>query len=384
MPSPKLAKPGKSDSVVLICGEDEFAVKQRGRQVYQEWCGAADNLDHEIIDGAVNNSGEALRALAKLRESLQTLPFFGADKVIWFQNCTFLGDERSANSQAVTESLASLAQEFKAFSWDKVRLLITAGKVDKRKVFYKALDKLGSVETFAGWSMDDRDWAAGAENAVRNALKTEGKDISLDALAKLVASVGPNSRQLHMETVKLVTYVGERPGIQVEDVDAIVTHNKQSRAFALGDAFGERDLQRVLRTLDDELWEMKRDRQKSEIGLLYGIISKVRVMIFLKEMVREGWLKPSGDFSRFRVQLEGVPANALPDDRRFNPLAMNPYVLFRALTHARQYSLEELTHAMELLLECNQRLVLSSLDSASVLQQTLIKIISRTEQGRVV
>ena len=28
-----------------------------------------------------------------------------------------------------------------------------------------------------------------------------------------------------------------------------------------------------------------------EIGLLYGLIGKVRAMIFLKEMVREGWIK---------------------------------------------------------------------------------------------
>jgi hypothetical protein len=100
-------------------------------------------------------------------------------------------------------------------------------------------------------------------------------------------------------------------------------------------------------------------------------------------MMREGWIKPEPDFNRFKLQLERVPADALPEDKRFNPLAMNAYVLFKALAQAKHYTLDELTRAMDLLLECNQRLVFSSLDEATVLQQTLIKIISRTEQLRL-
>ena len=102
---------------------------------------------------------------------------------------------------------------------------------------------------------------------------------------------------------------------------------------------------------------MKRDSRKSEIGLLYGLISKVRVMIFLKEMLREKWIGADGEFGHFKAQLERVPAAQLPEDKRFNPLSMNPYVLYKALPHAARYSLEELVRAMNLLLECNQRLV---------------------------
>ena len=135
-------------------------------------------MDHEIIDASVNNSGEALAALAKLRAALQTLPFFGSAKVIWLQNCNFLGEERTAAAQAVTEDLAELSQELKSFPWQNVRLLVSAGKVDKRKTIYKTLEKIGSVETFAGWSADDRDWAAQAEAFALQALGELGKEIS--------------------------------------------------------------------------------------------------------------------------------------------------------------------------------------------------------------
>src|SRR5439155_25940555 len=149
-----------------------------------------------IIDAAVNHSGEALQALAKLREALQTLPFLGSGKAIWFQNCNFLGDERAASAHAVSESLAELAQEFKEFSWQNVRLLISAGKTDKRKAFYKTLEKIATVESYGGLSVDDRDWAGQAETLALRQLKALGKNISDEALSELVACVGPNVRQL--------------------------------------------------------------------------------------------------------------------------------------------------------------------------------------------
>jgi DNA polymerase-3 subunit delta len=364
-----------SNSLVLIHGDDDFAVKQRARQIYQQWCHELGGMDHEIIDAQAANSAEALKAVGRAREALNTLPFFGSGKAVWFQNCNFLGDERTATAQAVTETLAEFADELKKFRWDNVRLLISAGKVDKRRTFYKALEKCGVVEMFTAWSLDDKNWCAEAESWARRGLRAAKSEISEEALAELVNAVGPHREQLANEIEKLSLFVGERSRIDVADVIAVVTRNKQARAFALADAVGDRDLQKVLRTLDEELWEMQFDRKRSEIGLLYGLISKIRTLIFLKEMLRAGWLKPERDFGRFRSQLVRVPTDQLPQDRRFNPLALNPYILFKTAGQAKNYSSDELVRAMGWLLECNQRLVSSGLDEALVLQQTLVKII---------
>lgn len=360
--------------LVLVCGEDDFAVKQRARQLYSQWTEELGGMDHEIIDASVARSDEALKALAKLREALQTLPFFGSGKAIWLKQCNFLSDERAA-TQEVTDSLAALAEELKEFAWQNVRLLISAGKVDKRKVFYKALDKLGAIESFAGWSVDDRDWAGQAEAWARKALRSRQKEISDEALAELIDRVGPNARQLDNEVEKVALYVGGRTEIEFDDVAAICSRNKMARAFALGDALGDRDLPRLLARLDEELWEVKLDPQKSEIGLLYGLISKVRAMLLLKEMLRESWVKPDMDYNRFKAQLGNVPADQLPEDRRFNPLAINPYVLYKALPQVRLYSEAELIRAMDLLFQCNHRLVSSGLEESLVLQQTLVQIV---------
>jgi DNA polymerase III delta subunit len=101
-------------------------------------------------------------------------------------------------------------------------------------------------------------------------------------------------------------------------------------------------------------------------------------------MIREKWVQPDGDYNRFKAQLDRIPREKLPEDKRFNPLAMNPYILFKALPHARRYSTEELVRAMELLLQCNQRLISSALDEKLVLQQTLLEIARSKTQATAV
>jgi DNA polymerase-3 subunit delta len=365
-----------SRPLALVCGDDDFAVKQRARQIFTEWSAELGGMDHETIEASAGNSGDALAVIGRLREAINTLPFFGGGKAVWLRDCNFLGEERTASSAAVTESLASLAEELKGFSWQGVRLLISAGKVDKRKVFYKTLEKIGSVENFSAWSVDDKDWSERAGSAALNSFKKRAKSISDDALAELVNRVGPNPRQLENEVEKLCLFAGDRKTVGLPDVQAVCSRNKTARAFALGDALGDRDLPRLLKRLDEELWETRFDKDKSEIGLLYGLIGKVRAMLFLKEMLREGWVKETRDYNSFKAQLERVPADKLPADRKFNPLALNPYVLYKALPQARKYSTAELVAAMEVLLQCNRRLVSSGLDESLVLQQALVQIIS--------
>jgi DNA polymerase III subunit delta len=376
--SARAVKPKPVSWLYLIHGGDEYSVQGRARQIYQEWCEDLGGFDHEIISGSAGNAGEAIKALNRLRMALDTLPFFGEGKAIWFQDCQFLGDERAASTEVVTKALADLLRVLQTFPWGKVRLLISAGKVDKRRAFYKALEKIASVESFTELSLDMPDWMERVAAAAREALQMRQKRIDDETLSELVTAVGPNLRQLQNEIEKLVLYLGDRDRISSADLQAVVSRSKQARAFALGDALGERKLPLLLRALDNELWELLVDRRKSEIGILYGLIAKVRVMLLVKEMLREGWVKPERDYQRFKVQVDRLRDRPLPlpEDKRYNPLAINPYVLYRASLHAANYSSEELVQAMDRLLRCNQQLVSSGLNEALVLQHALIQIAS--------
>src|SRR3954466_4144095 len=364
----------KATHLLLLFGDDDLAIKQKARGIFDQWSAESGGFDQERINASAANSGEALSALEKLREALQTLPFFGA-KVIWFQSCNFFGTDRTSESAAVTGSLASLADELKKFNWEGVRLLITAESVDKRKSFYKTISKLGAVEELNGWSIDDRDWADHAEGSAHQQLRAANKNIDEEGLARLVNDAGVNNRYLSNEIEKLVLYVGARPNITVRDIETIVSRNRQSRAFALADAVGARNLPRLVRTLDTELHDMRSNSKKSEIGLLYGIISKVRAMLLAKEMGRQGWVKDTANYGEFQSQLKRIQTDQLPADKKFSPLSMHPFMLHGALQHSRNYSMAELVAAMEALLQANIQLISTGLDEALILQQTLIKIV---------
>lgn len=373
-----MAKAAASSApLLLICGDDDFTVKQKARAYFDQWSAELGGMDHEIVDATAGNSGEALNRIGRLREALNTLPFFGGAKTVWFRDCNFLGEDRTSASAAVTEELTQLADELKAFRWDGVRLLISGSKPDKRRSFYKTVEKLGSVESFNALSADDKDWAGKAESEALRLFRAGNKDIADNALAELVTRVGPNLRALANEVEKLSLYIGDRPEVLLADVQTMTTPQKLAKAFALGEALGERDLAKLLRVLDQELWEIRTgtDKKKSEIGLLYGLISKVRALLMLRELRDQGLLKPARDYNSFKAQLDRLPTTSLPDDKRFNPLAGHPFVLFQAARQAENYTVPELIRAMDTLLGANVKLVSSGLDEAMVLQQSLVEIV---------
>ena len=148
-------------------------------------------------------------------------------------------------------------------------------------------------------------------------------------------------------------------------------------AQALGEAVGDRDLPRALRVLDEELWTIRAgvDKRKSEIGLVYGLISKIRLLLLMKELRRLGIVRPARDIHAFRNQIAGIAPGTLPADKKYNPLAGQPYPAFLALRQCEQWEGAELVRALDTLLDANLRLVTSGLDEAVVLQRALVELI---------
>ena len=372
-PSPAKAP---ANRLRLVWGDDEFSVKVSAKRAYEAWCAETGGFDHEIIDGAAANASEAVKALARTSEALQTLPFFGGAKVVWLQHVSFLGDERTASAQAVVESLAGFTDVLKSTPWDSVRLIISAGKVDRRKAFYKFLEKSAEVEMHSGLSADDRDWVAKAEMAVVTKLKELGRQMSDAAVADLIECVGPNLRGLANELEKLSVFRADGGRIEAKDVDAVVPRQRQAKAFALGEAVGERDLPKALRLLEEELWSLRTDAKKSEISLLYGLITKVRLMLMAKELVRLGALSAQMEYGAVAAKLPKIPPETFPADLPFSPLRVHAFQMFKALQQSQRFSSAELIQALALLLETNHALVSSSVDAAVVLQRVLVRILA--------
>jgi DNA polymerase III delta subunit len=170
-------------------------------------------------------------------------------------------------------------------------------------------------------------------------------------------------------------HTGERSEVTIEDVEATVTKTRQAKAFAFSDAVADRKLNSALLRLDEEIWSMRTDRQKSEMGLLYGLISKFRNMLLVKDLVVQGRLRAERSFASFRSQLASLDKDGFPSDRRFNPLSQNPYVIFRTVAQVGHYKQSELVRALASLMACNTRLISVGDDPSSILRECVIDII---------
>ena len=307
--------------MALIHGDDDFAGTRRARQIVRKWGQPAAETEQEVLDAGAVNSGEALRALARLREALQTLPFFGSKKVVWFRDCNFLGDERTASAAAVTEALAELAQTLKVFRWEGVRLVISAAKVDKRRVLYKTLDAIGQVEEHAERAFDRGQGLGGSGGAICTAGGGDTRKAHHNRRAR-----GPDRRggpavaPTQYRSREVVPLRGGPTRNHKSGRFALVSRIKHARAFASGEALGERNLPRALQSLDGPLGNPTQGgSEQKPYRLAVRAHLKVRTLLLLKELIRLGYLKTQVDYSRLKGLLARIPPEPYPPTSVITP-----------------------------------------------------------------
>ncbi len=383
----KTTQTAEKASLCLVFGEEDFLVRERASEIFKVWTQPDENgvaPEIEKIEGSVSNVSDAIQALNRVTEALMTFPFFSPLKVIWFQGVNFLGGDGVVGLSAkVNAALKEFSLMLTQQELGSVKLLISAGKTHKGKSFYKNISKVGVVEPMVSWNINDRDWREKATQLARTELNSRGVRLDAAAEAYLIETTGPHPAELVKEIEKLELLQlnpdqefesGEQESIPFEMAQRMIPMNRNARAFALGDALGSRDLPLILKTLEDEWWSMRQDPKKSVIGLVIGLVSKVRVMLMTKEGVRLGWFDPKMSYPSFQSSFKKIPAGFFPEEKRFNLLANNPYVVYRAMQQAQLYKMTELIEALNLLLECNQALVSSSVDEKRMLRETLSRI----------
>src|ERR1700731_1885082 len=108
MPKTK-AKPAAA-KIYAVVGSDDVEVKHTAAELAEKLKPAdAGDFGLETIDGAADNADQAAARIRSTIEALQTLPFFGGEKLVWLKKANFLGEDEKAGSgggQAPLEELA--------------------------------------------------------------------------------------------------------------------------------------------------------------------------------------------------------------------------------------------------------------------------------------
>ena len=369
------ATKAQTKSIYLVGGADEFTIKETATKLADNLAPkGAGEFGLEIIEGDAGNQDEALKIIARLREALDTVGLFGGgEKLVWLKNTSLLADNQTTRVDAVKEALADFADMLKGGLGDGVVLLISARGCDRRKTLYKTIEKVGEVQFFEALEEGKGDSDEEIEAFIQSRLRADGKTMNPDAVQAFRELVAPTLREIANELEKLFLYVGKRSDITREDVRAICSASRQAVIWELTDALGARRISQAIAALENLL-----DASESPIGVLMMLAAQFRLMLLAKDLMQRKLItarEDEGGKFEFVKAFERLPEEATAHFPRTKEGKLpNAWRLYRCALAAKNFSVEELIRAMDLLLEANRQLVTTQLDDRLVLEETIAKI----------
>ena len=373
MPKAK-AKTAESESRIhAVVGSDESEVKRVAAELAAKLTPPeAGDFGIEVIYACADNVDQAVSKIRLAIEALQTLPFFGGAKLVWFKNANCLADSVIGRSAAVQGALEELAEVFEAGLGQDVTLLISATETDKRRSFYKTLTKRAEVQVIDRLDSSRAGWEEEATEIVRRKVKARKLEFDDEALDLFVLLTGGDTRQIENELEKIDLHQGRERRVAVEQVRELVPLSRAGVIFELGNALAACDLERALMLVKRLL-----DQGETAIGiLLVAILPTMRNLLLAKDLMERHRLpRPHAPFG-FISAINRLPAEATEHLPRKKDGTVNGYALGLAAQHAHRFETKKLIAGLEACLEANVRLVSSQLDHELILTEIVVRLLA--------
>ena len=364
--------PQNSGNFFAVVGSDEGLVREKALLLYNELTGGVDDgFTHETIDGIADNSESAHEICSTTVQALLTIPMFGGDKVVWLRNANFLADNVTGRSQRTEAGVESLRATLEKGIPEGVKFLLTAQGVDKRRSFWKYIEKAADVQVHDRIDTSRDGWQEQVASLVTGRARELGLRFERDALELFVMLAGEQTQQIGNELDKLDLYLGEeRREVTEEDVRLLVPLSRAAVVFEIGKAIQLGNAVRAIQLIDEQL-----EADESAIGIMRASIIGVVRNLFMAKLIIEKFKVPTGNYSAFAGGL-----NRLPEaDRAWLPQkkdgsGVNVFPIFLAAENAKNFELSGLQHVMEATLKADQALVTTGLDHRLVLHRLIVEI----------
>lgn len=251
-------------------------------------------------------------------------------------------------------------------------LILTAETVDKRQKLFTHLKK---NETVVDCSV-----ASGGNSAAQGEQKGILKEMMVRTVADYAKKIDPRAVEIFFEKVgfhpvavateteKLVHYVGDRPQIALEDVDAMVGRSREDALYELTDAFSKRQLGKSLILL-------QRLQEQGVHGL--AILSTMRNFIRKLLVYRSLQMAPTPPWHKTMTakDFQGSYLPALKAREEWaDLLSGHPYALYKSFTKASEYSCPLLKGWLSMILRAEFSLKGSAVPQQIVLEELLISM----------
>ncbi len=220
-------------------------------------------------------------------------------------------------------------------------LIFWGKKVNLKTKFYQRFKKLGMLVEFR------QPYESELPSWIRQFSQRLGKGIKKEAVDLLIESVGKDLRKLKNELEKVVTYIGAKRTIELEDIEAVVVLAKLRSVFELTDWLGNKDVERAWEALA-RIWE----EGVHHLHILTMIVRQFRLIWRAKQMLDRG-LTPSEMESKLKIKF---------------------FVLNKLLEQTRQFSFEELKECFERLAQVDLKLKSSKVPPRILLEKLVIDL----------
>lgn len=360
-----------SSNIFAFFGSDEAQVKEAALNLARKLAPEDDEFGLEIVAGNADNADHASQIVGNTIEAIQTLPFFGGEKVVWLQDANFFADSQTGKAETTLSAVEALVSILEQGLPPDVKFIVSAGDVDKRRSFYKKITKLGKAETFDKIDTSKPGWETQVMSLVRDRARELGLDFEGNALDRFVLMVGAETRSIDAELEKLSLFVGNRAATEA-DVGEIVASSHIGVIFEIGDSLARRNLPRTL-----ELIEAQLRRGESPVGiLLAAIVPKVRGLLHARDLIERHGIRAGRSYPQFQKAIEALPSGDTAHLPRKKDGGISAYPIFLAAQISDRFSVAELKNALEACLEANLRLVTTQLEPQLVLNQLVTRILT--------
>ena len=368
----KPKNPPVNASFHVIVGSDDGQVREEALALYNQLTGGNDDgFTHETIDGNADNSESAYQLCSSAIQSLMTMPMFGGDKVVWLRNVNFLGDDVTGRAQRTEAGVEALRGVLERGLPEDIRFILSADKVDKRRAFWKFLEKNASVRSYDKIDISRDGWQDEVGRLVEGRAKELGLGFEHDALELFIMLAGEQTKQIANELEKLDLYLGkERRTVEVEDVRALVPLSRAAVIFETGQAIQAGNVARAIQLIDEQL-----EAEESAVGIMRASIINVVRNLYMAKLILEKFKAPAGSYGAFAGALNKLPAA----DRAWLPQkkdgsGVNVFPIFLAVPNAKNFDLDGLQHVLEQTQKADQLLVTTGLDHRLILHRLIAEI----------
>lgn len=256
----KLAEELKTNKISryhLIYGDERYMVRYYKHSLMEKLSSPGDEMNCTIFQG--NSVRES-----EIADVGQILPFMVSQRLIVVQDSGFF---KSAND------MADYLEDFPETTY----VVFVEREVDKRNRLYKWIGKNGCVTECQTQSEAMlKQWIAGY-------LKKAGKSVSVRTVEYLIERTGTDMESLNNELDKLIGFTGERPVVEVSDIDAVCSGAVISKIFDMIDAVALGEKNRALRLYDDLL-----ANKEQPMSVLYLFSRHINILLQIKELSAVG------------------------------------------------------------------------------------------------